>query len=87
MTETATRNELVKTLAESDPALAAQIAAPLLTSEQAAQLLGVSEGLLRKWRERGRPPKGRVPLHPVKLGACVRYRAQDVLAAMQPKAA
>ena len=46
----------------------------LLTEYEAAKLLRVSVQLLRKWRSKGAGPEH------VKLGKCVRYARNDVLA-------
>ena len=47
----------------------------IITSSQAADLLGISEGTLRKWRWQSRGPRS------IHYGSrCVRYRREDVLA-------
>ena len=45
----------------------------LLTTEQAAWLLGISRKTLERMRVEGRGPKF------VKIGRCVRYRQHDLL--------
>ncbi len=44
---------------------------PLLTAEQVAQLLGVSESLVYKLRREGR-------LRAIRIGALLRFRPRDV---------
>lgn len=44
----------------------------LVTSRQAAEILGVPEGTLGQWRFAGRGPKF------VKVGRMVRYRVSDI---------
>lgn len=48
---------------------------PLLTESEAAALLKVQPATLAAWRLRGHP---RLPF--VRVGRCVRYRAQDLAA-------
>ena len=47
----------------------------LLTEDEAAQLLKIQPATLATWRVKGRP---NLPF--VRVGRCVRYRRQDILA-------
>ena len=49
--------------------------AVLLTEDEAAQLLKIQPATLATWRVKGRP---NLPF--VRVGRCVRYRRQDILA-------
>ena len=53
--------------------VSATLAAPLLTPEQTAEMLGVAVQTLNVWRS-----TKRYPLPYVKVGRTVRYRASDV---------
>jgi len=45
----------------------------LISTKEAAEMLGTTEGTLKSWRSRGSGPKW------VKLGAAVRYDVGDLL--------
>ena len=45
----------------------------LITEREAAELLGVSVQLLRKWRSQPNPP-----LPHIQISRCVRYRPEDL---------
>jgi predicted DNA-binding transcriptional regulator AlpA len=45
----------------------------LISTKQAAEMLGTSQGTLKSWRSRGTGPKW------VKLGAAVRYDVEELL--------
>ncbi len=52
----------------------------LLTSEETAQVLGVSDNALRIWRSRGKGPRA------YKYGRRVMYRREDLEAWLETKA-
>ena len=52
----------------------------LLTSSQAAELLGVTVATLATWR-----CTGRYPLPWVRVGRCIRYRPEDLVAFIESR--